>query len=719
MEKRTRRFKLHPTQARPETAAGASLECRKKALLPRQTLSLRTAGRLGWKGLKRRKLAVSLITLLCTAAFLFAGAADMLACYDKRTVLLKSLAVQKPDYLAVTKEYYNSYDFTTISKMLPTQEALDWFQSSGLSATGGEAGWYGGYMLDDADLAGLARRTGSLVKGVYVPSQDVMSIRQNYRIRSAAVLQSDYRYVTELRGFMELDADAMDAFGFTLLEGALPDSQKDEIVISKVLYDSFQALGYWGYGYYVGVSCTQSINGRQELGLLTIPWADFLADSVGALQALKESVAENDGVIDERNLYVKNDLSKTQVADIGQMSDLIGKTLFIENREYTVTGIVDTGFDPDSTEEEYLHEYQWGLAALAFVGAGKIQEIAARYPLAVTLQDFSFDLTYANSTVSVQRFLRASDLDPAYVVLPQGEAAMYISPSTSWNSAFKLPGTTYRLSDLAEWGRELSLSARWVQSGTSYRDETWESQALGYIPANGSGYTDKGLNAYNLDVFNEPMTNNIDLYSLIDAVVLEDHYFDLFTEGRAGQYAYGVAAGSGAPGGVTAIAEGCLREEDATRYRLEDLMAYQLDRLDGILQALAVMAFSISIGLVLFSALLFAVFIMTGLHARRKQIGIMRAMGASSRDVFAIFFAEGLLTAAISGAAATALTALTGIVGSALLQRLFDLRLTLLIFSPRQAVMIFALSFGIAILASLIPILRIARQKPVDAIRRS
>ncbi|MBR6554693.1 MAG: hypothetical protein IKT90_00585, partial [Clostridia bacterium] len=64
-------------------------------------------------------------------------------------------------------------------------------------------------------------------------------------------------------------------------------------------------------------------------------------------------------------------------------------------------------------------------------------------------------------------------------------------------------------------------------------------------------------------------------------------------------------------------------------------------------------------------------------------------------------------------------TAVTAIVGSALLRSLFNLRLTLLNFSLRQAVMIFALSFGIATLASIIPILCIARQKPVDAIRKN
>ena len=164
---------------------------------------------------------------------------------------------------------------------------------------------------------------------------------------------------------------------------------------------------------------------------------------------------------------------------------------------------------------------------------------------------------------------------------------------------------------------------------------------------------------------------------------------------------------------------GCKEDTAAISYQFEDLTAYQLNRLDETLRSLGNLFRYVGIGMVLFAIGLFAAFIMTGLHGKKQQIGIMRALGAGSRDVFAIFFTEGLLVAAISAVLATALTAVTAIVGSALLRNLFELRLTLLNFSLRQAVMIFALSFGIATVASIIPILRIARQNPVDAIRKN
>ena len=234
------------------------------------------------------------------------------------------------------------------------------------------------------------------------------------------------------------------------------------------------------------------------------------------------------------------------------------------------------------------------------------------------------------------------------------------------------------------------------------------------------GFTSAGRNAYHVDMNSAPpLRNNVDLCSLDDVLILDDYYFDLFTEGRAGRYAYAVVSCVVTDDSVIPIAKSCLKEEDSTRYQFEDLTAYQLNQLDETFRSLGNLFRYVGIGMLLFAIGLFAAFIVTGLHGKKQQIGIMRALGAGSRDVFAIFFTEGLLVAAISAVLATTLTAVTAIVGSALLRNLFELRLTLLNFSLRQAVMIFTLSFGIAIIASIIPILRIARQKPVDAIRKN
>ena len=681
--------------------------------LPSKKLSLRVASRLGWDSLKKRKLAFSFVTILCTVAFLFVGAADMFACYDKQTVLLKSLEAQKPKYLAVTRELYNTYDFTTTSPMLPTQDALNWYQASGIRVSDGTAGWYSGYMLSDADIADLESRTGSAVKGVYVPPYAIMGITQNYIEQSNGILSSDPRYIKELRGFMELDEETMNAFGFSLLAGTLPDGDKDEIVISKAVYDSFQSLGYWGYSYHVEVPYIQYLNGQRDEGFLTIPWNDFLTDNVQQMDLLEQSVIPNDGIILPDSAYFIQDPIKTTFANIEQTASLIGKTIFFENREYTISGIIDTHLSPSLNEEELSHEYQYGLAALAFVGPGKIEEIASRYPETVTLTNCFFSLyDDSNDKASVQRVMRASDLDPMYVTLPEEKADMYVSPGVLWNPAFNFDSSTKHLYETV--GEKLEVTVQWLNSSVAYSRSNLAMGSLGF------GFTSAGRNAYHVDMNSAPpLRNNVDLCSLDDVLILDDYYFDLFTEGRAGRYAYAVVSCVVTDDSVIPIAKSCLKEEDSTRYQFEDLTAYQLNRMDETLRSLGNLFRYVGIGMVLFAIGLFAAFIMTGLHGKKQQIGIMRALGAGSRDVFAIFFTEGLLVAAISAVLATALTAVTAIVGSALLRNLFELRLTLLNFSVRQAVMIFVLSFGIATVASVIPILRIARQKPVDAIRKN
>ena len=693
---------------------------KEQTCFPSKKLSLCVAARLGWDSLKKRKLAFSFVTILCTVAFLFVGTADMFACYDKQTVLLKSLETQKPKYLAVTKEFYNTYDFTTTSPMLPTQEALNWYKTNGFLASGGTAGWYNGYMLNDADISDLEHRTGSAVKGVYVPPVSVMKLTDNYMERGAKAF-TDSRHIQELRGFMELDEETMKAFGFSLLAGTLPDGAKDEIVISKAVYDSFQALGYRAYSYKIVFRYHKMIDGEKVYFEEVIPYHDFLTDSVAAMDAARQRIAEKGGIRsqDNNDFKVEIDWEQTVIADVAQVSDLIGNTVFIENRLYTISGIVDTGLSSSLDEEELLHENQWGLAALAFVGPGRVEEIAARYPAAVTLQDFVFTISNEVDEVSWHKFVRASDLNTDYCSLPATQTKMYLSASTTGNSDFNFgpsPGNLYnQIFQNQQLNKKYQLTAQWMSSNVSYNDANWSMNDI--------EYTQVGANLYHLDFLaasgHKYSVDNIELCTFHDVIVLDDYYFDLLTEGRAGRYTYAVVSSFDPTQSVTAIAEGCLKEENVTRYQLEYLTAYQLNRLDGTLRSFGKLSRYVASGMVLFAVGLFTAFIITGLHGKKQQIGIMRAMGAGSRDVFAIFFTEGLLVAAVSAVLAIMLTAITAGGGSALLRSLFDLRLTLLIFSPRQAAMIFALSFGIAILASLIPILRIARQKPVDAIRKN
>ena len=141
---------------------------------------------------------------------------------------------------------------------------------------------------------------------------------------------------------------------------------------------------------------------------------------------------------------------------------------------------------------------------------------------------------------------------------------------------------------------------------------------------------------------------------------------------------------------------------------MQGIVASQLNSMNDTLHSIAALFSRIDVVLIGFTMLLFTGYIFISIAQQKQAIGIMRALGAGIRDVFSIYFMEGVLIAVIGCA-----------VSIVLLQDYLSIKLSILTFGFRQAITIALLSFGIAFVASIIPILRIARQKPVDAIRKN
>ena len=66
------------------------------------------------------------------------------------------------------------------------------------------------------------------------------------------------------------------------------------------------------------------------------------------------------------------------------------------------------------------------------------------------------------------------------------------------------------------------------------------------------------------------------------------------------------------------------------------------------LKAIARVFFWIGVFFAVFAALLLANFITTSIHYKRQEIGILRAIGSRSADVFRIFFSESFVIAMIN-----------------------------------------------------------------------
>lgn len=88
-------------------------------------------------------------------------------------------------------------------------------------------------------------------------------------------------------------------------------------------------------------------------------------------------------------------------------------------------------------------------------------------------------------------------------------------------------------------------------------------------------------------------------------------------------------------------------------------------------------------------------------------------------DVFEIFLTESLVTAMWNFFLSCVLTFGATLVANGIMKQQFHLLLEIAHFSVRQVVILFALSFGAALLSSYFPIRKISRKKPVDIIRNA
>ena len=127
-------------------------------------------------------------------------------------------------------------------------------------------------------------------------------------------------------------------------------------------------------------------------------------------------------------------------------------------------------------------------------------------------------------------------------------------------------------------------------------------------------------------------------------------------------------------------------------------------------------AFYVSLVLFIFTVFLISNFIMTSIHYRKKEIGVLRALGARSFDIVKIFLWEGIVMSFISATIASILLVLVTNLLNNVIMAGTNLILTPFILNIRQFVLIYLVVFIVTIISSIIPIIKISKMKPIDAI---
>ncbi|MBR3812019.1 MAG: ABC transporter ATP-binding protein/permease [Agathobacter sp.] len=155
--------------------------------------------------------------------------------------------------------------------------------------------------------------------------------------------------------------------------------------------------------------------------------------------------------------------------------------------------------------------------------------------------------------------------------------------------------------------------------------------------------------------------------------------------------------------------------KDGSKDVLTSTRISYLELVDEAILSLSKVFLAIGVVLAVFAALLLSNFISISISYKKKEIGILRAVGARSFDVFKIFFSESFVIAAICVAFSfVACTTLCVAVNELLLTLI---NASLLIFGVGSILVLIGIALVTTVVATFMPVWNAAKKKPVDSIR--
>lgn len=202
-------------------------------------------------------------------------------------------------------------------------------------------------------------------------------------------------------------------------------------------------------------------------------------------------------------------------------------------------------------------------------------------------------------------------------------------------------------------------------------------------------------------------------------ICVADSIYDSFSQSEFGVYSYAVAPMPTDRAGIRKLVELSFDDTEGKPYYLcmQNPVMNTLSDINSMIEMLSKVFLYVGLGLAVFAALLLTNFISVSIANKKREIGILRAVGARSSDVFTIFFNESIIIALINFVLALIGTIVATVVLNNVFAQQLGLTITLLNFGIRQIALMLGVSVGVAIIASFLPVYFLAKKRPIEAIR--
>lgn len=511
-----------------------------------------------------------------------------------------------------------------------------------------------GYKLSKEDVKKITKDTGVDYKGVYVPTSGNPTL-ENYDTGVTLTEKEDTElYSTYFSGYAEINDADLKEMGYKVVEGRLPKGEKQEVAISEYIYKTFEKAGY---------------------------------------------VAKN-----------KKSAEKSPVKSY---KDMVGKTITIGKADYVVTGIVDTEVDFEryksiienptgQSTAEALTNYAlsqeleriklYSLSGVAMVGEGRLEQIKKAEGTGIEMENFFMNIYNNNYSIEGMTVDKLENYDTSKIVWLDGEKKK-----------------------LGE--KEVIISKSAVYSNSSENSLSKE-EAVDYLKTNPSFKMDY----FQQNTQGERNESGWKIVGVVDMdesayILPDDFYNEIYKEQRDGEYAFAVASMPKSKTEVRDLVNYCYTPKNNVKYKMQNSVTYELDTVDEVLKVLSKVFLYVGLGFALFAAIMLSNFIATSISYKKQEIGILRAIGARSNDVFKIFFSESFVIAMVNFVLSVIATGIITSIINGAMRKEVGVLITILNFGLRQVGLLLVISIGVAAVASFIPVYRIASKRPIEAIR--
>ena len=158
-------------------------------------------------------------------------------------------------------------------------------------------------------------------------------------------------------------------------------------------------------------------------------------------------------------------------------------------------------------------------------------------------------------------------------------------------------------------------------------------------------------------------------------------------------------------------------EDDSGRLFTSNKVLQETKYIKNTMELLKKIFYYVSLGIGIFAIITFGNYLINSIMARKKEIGILRAIGATSRDIFHICLFEGMILFAVIFVVASIISGVAGVVINSTVRSQLDISIPISTFGIRQVALIFVVSLAVTLVVSLIGSYVVSKRKPIDVIR--